>query len=221
MEVEARLVQLLSEICGAPPRSDVAVYNASVESPLYEAIGAGNVVNSSLAGECAYDEERLPFEENSISGAVSVLSMHAVNDLPGSLVQYRRAIRDGGFFIAALFGGDSFRELKHATIKAQQSRLHIYPYVPPLIDVRDGGALLQRAGFKTCVSDSDVLTLSYDEPLDLMRDLRNIGESNCLHERRRGLMHGDLLRDICSKYERNEGGGVSATIEVITLVGVS
>ena len=58
------------------------------------------------------DEEHLPFEENSLEAVVSSLSMHWVNDLPGALIQVRKALIPDGVFVGALFGGDTLFELR-------------------------------------------------------------------------------------------------------------
>ena len=109
-----------------------------------------------------------------------------MNDLPGALVQIRRALKPDGLLLAALIGGGSLGELREA-FAAAESEIEggVSPHVAPFADVRELGALLQRAGFALPVVDTDRLTVRYDSVFDLMRELRRMGSTNVLRERRR------------------------------------
>ena len=129
----------------------------------------------------AADEEALPFAPASLDLAVSGLALHLVNDLPGALVQIRRALKPDGLLLASLLGGETLKELRQAWLSAETEVAGgVSPRVAPFADVRDLGALLQRAGFALPVVDSETVTVSYASPLALMRELKAMGASNML-----------------------------------------
>ena len=127
---------------------------------------------------------------------VSALALQFVNDLPGTLMQIRRALKPDGLFLAALIGGDTLTELRQAFAAAEaEIEGGVSPRVAPFADLRDLGALLQRAGFALPVTDVDRVTVRYASPLALMHDLRRMGATNALAERRRTpLRRATLLR---------------------------
>src|SRR5208282_4703964 len=117
---------------------------------------------SLASGDIIADEEALPFAPESFDVVVSALSLHAVNDLPGALAQIRNALKPDGLFLAALFGGDTLRELRTAFAVGESEVLGgISPRVAPMADVRDLGGLLQRAGFALPVADSEKTIVRY------------------------------------------------------------
>ncbi len=169
------------------------------------------------------DEEYLPFRTGSLDLVVSVLSLHTVNDLPGVLVQIRRALKPDGLFIGTLFGGDTLCELRQALATAEiECEGGLSPRVAPFADLQTLGGLLQRADLALPVVDTDRLTVSYDHPLKLMADLRAMGEANALRERRKTPLRRETLRRACDIYQQQHAGAdgrVSATFEIITLTG--
>ncbi len=171
----------------------------------------------------AADEEALPFAPQSLDLIVSVLNLHGVNDLPGALVQIRRALKPGGLFLGAMFGGQSLTELRQALSEAElELEGGVSPRVSPFADVRDAGALLQRAGFAMPVADVDQIDVNYADPLALMRELRGMGESNALNLRRRVFLRRATLLRACQIYEQKfglSGGRIPATVQVIYLTG--
>lgn len=171
----------------------------------------------------AADEEALPFADASLDLVVSALSLQFVNDLPGTLIQIRRALKPDGLFLAALIGGDSLTELREAFAQAESEiEGGLSPRVAPFADLRDLGALLQRAGFALPVADSDRLTVRYDSAFALMRDLRAMGATNVLTERRRmPLRRATLLRmaQIYTERFADSDGRVRATFEIAWLSG--
>lgn len=169
------------------------------------------------------DAEALPFAEHSLDLVVSGLTLQAVNDLPGVLVQIRRALKPDGLLLAALLGGDTLSELRQS-FAAAESELEggVSPRVAPFPDLRDMGALLQRAGFALPVTDADRVTVRYASPIGLLRDLRRMGAANSLIDRRRvPLRRGTLLRAIEIYADRfaDPDGRVRATFEIIWLSG--
>jgi len=171
----------------------------------------------------AADEEALPLREASLDLVVSALALQFVNDLPGALVQIRRALRPDGLFLAALAGGETLTELRQAFAAAEaEIEDGISPRVAPFSDVRDMGALLQRAGFALPVTDVDRLTARYDSPIALMHDLRRMGATNALVERsRRPLKRATLTRmsEIYAERFADRDGRIRATFEIIWLSG--
>ena len=171
----------------------------------------------------AADEETLPFADGSLDLVASALSLQFVNDLPGALIQIRRALKPDGLLLAALIGGDSLRELRDA-FAAAESEVEggISPRVAPFADVRDLGALLQRAGFALPVVDADRLTVRYPSAFALMRDLRHMGATNVLRERRRSSLKRATLERMAQIYaERfaDADGRLRATFEIVWLSG--
>ena len=171
----------------------------------------------------AADEEWLPFAEESFDLVLSNLSLHWVNDLPGALIQINRALKADGLFLAAMLGGETLRELRDVLALAEvELRDGLSPRVSPFADLRDAGALMQRAGFALPVIDSDIITVTYSNPLTLMQELRKMGEGNAVMERSRRPLGRDILMRAAELYvERYAGpdGRVPTTFEVIFLHG--
>ena len=188
------------------------------------AAGAPGVDAISDAGlAIVADEEALPFCDASLDLVTSALALHFVNDLPGTLVQIRRALRPDGLMLAALAGGDTLTELRQAFAAAEaEIENGVSPHVIPFADVRELGALLQRAGFALPVTDVDRLTVRYPSPLALMHDLRRMGATNPLIERRRWPLARATLRRMMEIYaERftDDDGRIRATFEIVWLSG--
>lgn len=167
------------------------------------------------------DEEALPFAEASLDLVTSVLSLHWVNDLPGTLLQVARALKPDGLFLAAMIGGESLKELREALLQAESEvEGGVSPRVSPFADVRDLGGLLQRAGFALPVVDVDSITVTYPSALALMNDLRGMGESGADRNRRRAFSRREtLLRAAALYHERHadDAGRIPATFEVLYL----
>jgi hypothetical protein len=169
------------------------------------------------------DEEALPFRDGSLDLVVSALALQFVNDLPGALIQIRRALKPDGLLLAALVGGDTLTELRDAFAAAEaEIEGGVSPRVAPFADLRDLGALLQRAGFALPVTDVDRLTVRYASPFALMHDLRRMGATNALVERRRRpLKRATLARmaEIYSDRFADADGRIRATFEIVWLSG--
>lgn len=169
---------------------------------------------------CA-DAEALPLAPASLDLAISCLDLHWVNDLPGALIQLRRALKPDGLLLAALFGLDTLPGLRHALAEAEIAvEGGLSPRMSPFTDVRDAGGLLQRAGFALPVVDSETITVSYATPLHLMRDLRGMGETNAVQARRRGFSRRATLLRAATLYADRHGtadGRVAAPFQILTL----
>src|SRR5262245_57038778 len=181
-----------------------------------------------LLGQCSGlkvqgDEEALPFRGHSLDLVVSALALQVVNDLPGTLVQIRHALKPDGLLLAALLGGATLNELRTAFFLAEEEvEGGASPRVAPFADVRELGALLLRAGFALPVADAQTVTVTYPDALALMRELKATGASNALQaRRRRPLRRATLLRAVEHYADRFglPNGRVPATFEVVTLTG--
>jgi SAM-dependent methyltransferase len=168
-------------------------------------------------------EEILPLGAGTIDLALSALSLQFVNDLPGMLSQIRRALKPDGLLLAGLIGGSTLSELREAFSQAELDiEGGVSPRVAPFADVRDMGGLLQRAGFALPVTDSDTLTVRYDNAFALMADLRAMGATNVMVQRRKSFTRrATLLRmaDIYRERFSDPDGRVRATFEIIWISG--
>ncbi len=169
------------------------------------------------------DEETLPFGAGSLDLILSILSLHSVNDLPGALAQMRLALKPDGLFMAALLGGETLHELRTAFLEAE-SELEggISPRVSPFADVRDMGGLLQRAGFALPVTDVDRIEVAYASPIALLQDLRAMGWTTALKDRRKTFLRRKTffrMMEIYTNRFTNKEGKVEATFDIIHLTG--
>ncbi|MGO4337559.1 methyltransferase domain-containing protein [Labrys sp. KB_33_2] len=173
--------------------------------------------------EVAIGDEVLPLPPESIDLALSALALQFVNDLPGMLSQIRRALRPDGLLLAALIGGSTLNELRAAFSEAElETEGGISPRVAPFADVRDMGGLLQRAGFALPVTDSETLTVRYDNAFALMADLRAMGATNMLAQRRKAFTRrATMLRmaEIYGERFSDSDGRIRATFEIIWISG--
>jgi len=201
---------------------------AAVRRKFDAGLAIGDAVPRSLQGAAAawtvadFDErEFLAAQSQSFDLMVSLFSLQAINDLPGALVQIRRALKPDGLFLGMLLGGSTLQELRASFAAAESETLGgISPRVSPFADVRDLGGLLQRAGFALPVADVERLTVRYGDFLRLVRDLRAHGLTNVMSERSRKFLRRDTLG---AHYGAHHGhmGKLTATYEIITLTGWS
>ena len=167
--------------------------------------------------------ESFDLPEQNFDLAVSVLSLHAVNDLPGALIQIRRTLKPDGLFVAALFAGDTLNELR-VSFAAGEEEISggVSPRVSPFADVRDLGGLLQRAGFNLPVADTERTIVRYRQFQTLVDDLRATGETNVLTNRARKPMRRDVLAASMQHYAREHtetDGRLRATFDIAYLTG--
>jgi len=206
---------------GTPAGALRSVLAASGKVGTVVAVSAQLRRDSGLA--VAADEEALPFADGSLDLVVSALALQFVNDLPGALAQIRRALKPDGLLLAALVGGASLTELRQAFAQAESEiEGGASPRVAPFADVRELGALMQRAGFALPVVDCDRLTVRYDTVFDLMRDLRRMGATNVLRERRRTPLRRATLARMAQVYAQrfaDPDGRLRASFEIVWLSG--
>ena len=178
-------------------------------------------LSPAFARHLAVDEERLPFAPSSLDAVISNLALHWVNDLVGTLIQVRMALKPDGLLLAALLGGETLVELRHALADSEIAITGgLSPRLSPMVDVRDAGALLQRAGFALPVVDTDRITVTYPDAFALMRDLKAMGESNALAERPRTFARRDVFLHAASLYQDRHADHekrIPATFDIIYL----
>ena len=176
--------------------------------------GTGNFVS---------DEEFLPLKPLSIDLAISNLSLHWVNDLPGTLTQIRQSLKPDGLFIGSILGGNTLIELRNVLTEAETSLTNFsVPHLSPFAELADAASLLQRAGFSLPVADNDLIKVSYSDAFKLMRDLRGMGENNCLLNRSNKFIRKEILLRAANNYlERysNDKGEIMASFEIVYLTG--
>lgn len=169
------------------------------------------------------DEEALPLDARSADLIVSLLALQSANDLPGVLIQIVRALKPDGLFLAAMAGAGTLGELRESLLQAEiELTGGGSPRVAPFADVRDAGALLQRAGFALPVTDVETVTVRYDSIFDLMRDLRAMGMQNALADRSRRPATRQLFMRAAQIYaERfaDADGRIRATFSTIWMSG--
>ncbi|MCZ4282164.1 methyltransferase domain-containing protein [Kiloniella laminariae] len=194
-------------------RGDIKDFSALEYSANKETAGETNLIH----------EELLPVEANSFDLVISNLCLHWVNDLPGTFVQINRCLKPDGLFLAAMIGGESLKELRSALMEAEMEvEGGVSPRVSPLIDVRDAGALLQRAGFALPVADFDRIEVSYASAFDLMKELRGMGETNAVHNRRKNFTRRETLLRAAEIYQDkflDDEGRIMVTFDIIYLAG--
>ena len=209
---------------------DLGTPGETVREALARMGSVGNIVAADIAADPAHGEMLVaagvagaPFGDATLDLVVSALALQFVNDLPGVLVQIRRALKPDGLFLAALLGGETLTELRQSFAQAESEiEGGISPRVAPFADLRDLGALLQRAGFALPVTDVDRVTVRYDTVFNLMHDLRRMGATNALLARRRvPLRRATLLRmaEIYMQQFADPDGRVRATFEIVWLSG--
>jgi SAM-dependent methyltransferase len=165
----------------------------------------------------------VPLEPASVNLVLSPMALHVVNDLPGTLVRIRRALKPDGLFLAAIPGAGTLAELRDVLLAAEAELTGgASPRVIPFADVRDIGGLLQRAGFALPVVDAENYTVRYDSLFPLMRDLRAMGMANPLKGRsRKPLGRAFFLKaaEIYAERYADPDGRIRATFSIIYASG--
>lgn len=173
--------------------------------------------------EIVGDEEFLPLAPHCADLVLANMSLHWVNDLPGTLAQIHTILKPGGFFLGAMIGGDSLIELRQAMMQADMMIMGgACPHISPFTTIRDLAGLLQRAQFQLPVTDFETIHVNYTHPLTLMRELRMMGETNALSDRRKIPMSRHVLMTTCQQYQSlfgDESGRVPARFDLLFMAG--
>jgi len=166
-----------------------------------------------------FDEELIPISDNSFDLVISLLNLHHINDLPGTLIQIKKILKDKGVFLAILLGERSFEELKTTCLDVDGEFGTMSPKVAPFIDIKTTGLLLKRTGFYMPIIDNQQLTLEYENMDKLLSDIKNIGESNILSKKSNSLIGKKRLASIKKSYinKFSQNNIIPATIELINI----
>lgn len=169
------------------------------------------------------DDDTLDLKLDSYDLVVHAMALHWSNDPLGQMIQCRRALRPDGLFLAFMLGGTTLNELRTAFAEAETKvRGGVSPRVLPMADIRDLGALLVRAGFNLPVADNHIFTVTYGHLIDLMHDLRAMGETNAQSARSRQFISRHLLgttQEIYHGHFAHSDGRLPATYEQICITG--
>jgi len=215
-DMEERLGAVMREFGNV---ADICTVTEALQLRLYRRLR----VSVRRIAPAEWEEEALPLEPASLDLAVSALAFQWVNDLPGVLTQIRRALKPDGLLLAAMIGGDTLTELRQSFAAAEaECEGGVSPRVAPFADLRDVGSLLQRAGLALPVTDVDRVVVRYDSAFTLMQDLRRMGATNILAERRRlPTRRTTMLRmaEIYAERFADADGRIRATFDVIWLSG--
>ncbi|MCW9034008.1 MAG: methyltransferase domain-containing protein [Rhodospirillales bacterium] len=228
-EIAERLLDRLDDITYKFPTAlDLGARNGLLAELVGERGGIETLIQGDLSSQMlaqtsgqrvVTDEEFLPFKEQSFDLIMSCLNLHWVNDLPGALVQIRKALKPDGLFLGALFGGETLKELRDALERGEsEAEGGVSPRVSPFVRTEDLGQLLQRAGFNLPVVDIDTVTVSYGDIFKLFTDLRGMGESNAIGKRRKGFTPRKTLMAAAQNYLEtytDQDDRVPATFQVL------
>ena len=179
--------------------------------------------NINIAQDGSTANEIIPLEPESVDSIISILDLHAINDLPNYLLQIRHALRPDGLFIAALWGGETLHELRQSFMHTE---IDMYggasPRIYPFADKQQMGALMQRAGFALPVIDSEIIPVSYQTMFNLIADLRGMGESNALMNRYKKFTPPTFFARAAEFYQKTfteTSARITASFEIIFLIG--
>jgi SAM-dependent methyltransferase len=169
------------------------------------------------------DDDLLKLEPGAHDLVLHVMALHWANDPVGQLVQCRHALKPDGLLLCGFLGGQTLHELRASLAEAEAIVAGgISPRIAPMGEIRDLGALLQRAGFALPVADGTPLTASYANAFHLMHDLRKMGETNTMIDRVKHLTRRNVMTETASIYAEhfsNDDGRIDATFELIMLTG--
>ncbi len=232
-EIAERLVDRLADVRRTFPLAlDLGSHGDEVAAAIGDRQMVGKLIRSDIdpgfaaraAGDAVVaDEESLPFAGGVFDLVLSAMTLHWVNDLPGTMIQIRRSLKPDGLFLAAMLGGATLWQLRQC-LSAAESEIEggLSPRVSPFADLADAAGLLQRAGFALPVADGETIEVEYENALALMRDLSAMGESNLVRERRKtATRRATLLRaaELYAERFSRPSGRVAASFEVLFLHG--
>jgi len=169
------------------------------------------------------DEEFWPYAHHSLNAVIALGNLHWVNDLPGTLLQFKHSLRPDGLFLAAFVGGESLRELR-TTLAQVEMELYggISPRVSPFVTLPDMAALMQRAQFALPVVDNEMITVTYPDLFKMIADLRGMGQTNAIAKQNRKILRRDFwvrANDYYRTHFADQQGRLKATIEIIYALG--
>ena len=169
------------------------------------------------------NEENFSYPKDSFDLVISNLDFHYINEIPQYLIEIKNILKPGGIFIASFFGEENLSELAHV-LHLTENEIYggISPKMPPTIDVKTAANLLQKAGFQNPISDFERIEVEYLDPLNLLKDLKAMGQGNIMLQRSRRFFTKKFLNKILENYRQlyqNNDGKILATFEVVTICG--
>ena len=212
--------------CHTGEVADAVAATGKTDAIIAADIAFGMASRTNKHSPVVLDYHRLPFARNNFDAIVSGFAWHWVNDLPGLLMALRGLLKADGLLLAALPAGESFADLRACLATAEtETAGGLSPRVLPMADMRDLGGLLTRAGFALPVADNETVTITWADPLAMMRDLRGMGETNALADRIRHFTRKDTLCRAAELYRQrfstHDKARVVAKIDLITLTAWS
>jgi SAM-dependent methyltransferase len=235
-EAADRLLDRLEDVTRSFPTAlDLGCHTGQIADMLQDRGGIETLIQCDLSPAMTFiasangnltvaaDEECLPFADGSFDLVLSCLSLHWVNDLPGTLLQIKRILKPDGLFLGVMLGNETLQTLRLAFAAAEQEiEGGISPRVSPFADVRDVGRLLQRANFSLPVADSDRIEVRYAEPWKILDDLRGMGESNAVLLRRKQPLRRQTLMSalqILATEHIQEDGRIPMVFDLVGMTG--
>jgi len=169
------------------------------------------------------DEEALPFGDNTFDFIFSGLGLHAVNEIPRAVMDFKRLLKPDGLFVAAFFGGETLAGLRHALYEAEDGVMgRVSPRISPMISVQQAAGILQKSGFTMPVVDRDLVRVYYTSLTDLYTDLRRMGDTNILVDRQRNGASKRLFEEVASIYRRDhtaKNGRLPVNYDILWMTG--
>lgn len=227
-EVANKIIESLSFIkCNFDCALEIGARDGYLSQQLQAAQKVKTIIQTEI---CAFDQENviaddefLPFKNNSFDLIISVLNFHHINQIPQFLLQVKNLLKKDGIFIASFFGEENLSQLAHVLFESENELYHgISPRMAPTIEVKTAAHLLQKAGFANPISDFEKIEVDYANPLNLLKDLKMMGQGNILNKRSRRFFTKGFLDKIMQHYldkYPNDQGGVQATFEIVTATG--
>ncbi len=181
------------------------------------------IQDDNMAVKTIGHDEVLPIEANSYDLIISNLSLHHCNDIIGMIIQAKLALKPDGLLLISLFGAETLREFRHV-MREVETRMTggISPRFSPLVDIRDGGGLLQRANLALPVADKEILTVHYSDAVRLMHDLRAMGQTNILNTQSKQTLPRQFFSHLCAEYARqysDTDNRIPASFDLVYLTG--
>lgn len=181
------------------------------------------VLNYDGNNQVINDDEFLPFKSESFDLVVSNLNFHFINNIPAFLLQVKDILKPNGIFIASFFGEENLSELAHVLYEVENEICGgISPRMSPTIEVKTAAHLLQKAGFKNPISDFEKIEVNYSDPLNLLKDLKMMGQGNILFSRSKRFISKRFLLKFSEVYRglyAAENQTVKANFEIVSLTG--
>jgi NADH dehydrogenase [ubiquinone] 1 alpha subcomplex assembly factor 5 len=165
------------------------------------------------------DTDALPFGEKKFDLIIAHLSLHWIDDLPGVLIQLRRALKLEGLFLASMPALGTLADLRNALLEAEDTLTGaVSPRISPFPELSDCAGLLQRAGFALPVADAEEINFAYANPLDLLHDLRAAGETNAVQARQKATPPRELFAAALARLPQRDGRMI-ATLRLAVMTG--